>query len=185
MRYNLPMTNYEVIHSEIMYHGRAFNVRRDEVRLPNGRTSRLDVVDHTGAVTMLPLDDKGQIWFVRQYRHPAGQVLLELPAGTLEPGEPPEIAAAREIREETGMAAGNLRKIGQFWMVPGYSSECMHVYLATDLTHAPLQADADEFIDIEIIPVEKAYEMINNGEFQDAKTITSLLLAKPLILTEI
>jgi ADP-ribose pyrophosphatase len=178
---NDPATPYPVLESTIQYKGRAFNVRRDHVRLPNGKTTNLDVVEHTGAVTMLPYDGDGNIWFVRQYRHPAGETLLELPAGTLEPGEPPEEAAAREIREEIGMAAGSLRKIGEFFMVPGYSSECMHVFLATDLTPDPLKRDADEFIDVEVIPYKQALEMVAAGQVRDGKTIAVLYMAKQLL----
>jgi len=96
------------LHSEKTYQGRAFDVRRDQVRLPNGNTAYLDIVEHIGAVTMMPLDDEGQVWFVRQYRHAAETHLLEFPAGTLEAGEPPEECARREIREEVGMATGSL-----------------------------------------------------------------------------
>jgi len=154
-------------------------VRRDEVRLPNGRTSRLDVVEHTGAVTLVPFDEEGRIWFVRQYRHPAGGMLLELPAGTLEEDEPAETCALREIREEIGMSAGALLKLGEFYMVPGYSSELMHVYLATALQPDALPQDADEFIEVERIPAQRAFEMIEEGQIRDAKTITGLLLARP------
>ncbi len=172
---------YTLLESETVYKGRAFNVRRDRVRLPNGKTSTLDVVEHTGAVTMLPYDKDGNIWFVRQYRHPAGETLLELPAGTLEPGEPPEEAAAREIREEIGMAAGDLRKIGEFFMVPGYSSERMHVFLATHLTPDPLKADADEFIEVQVIPVKRAFELVEAGQVRDGKTIAVLYMAKKML----
>lgn len=176
-----PSIRYTVLESEIKYKGRAFNVRRDRVSLPNGRIANLDVVEHSGAVTMLPYDGDGNIWFVRQYRHPAGETLLELPAGTLEPGEPPEEAAAREMREEIGMAAGSLRKIGEFFMVPGYSSELMHVFLATDLTPDPLKQDADEIIEVEIIPYQQALEMAAAGRVRDGKTIAVLYMAKELL----
>ncbi|MBN2149069.1 MAG: NUDIX hydrolase [Anaerolineales bacterium] len=172
---------FELLSSKNTYHGRAFSVRRDEIRLPDGALARLDIVEHVGAVTILPLDDQGQVWFVRQYRHAAGIELLELPAGTLEPGEDPQVCAHREIREETGMAAGRLQKIGEFFLAPGYSTEYMHVYLAQDLLHDPLPGDQDEFLSVERYPLAQVYAMLRNGEIRDAKTIAALSLAQPLI----
>ena len=169
---------YEILHTETLYHGRAFNVRRDEIRLPDGKTARVDIVDHVGAVTLVPVDEQKRVWFVRQYRHPAGEVLLELPAGMVEPGELPLDCARREIREEIGMAAGRIELIGEFYLAPGYSSEFMRVFLATDLRPDPLPGDADEFISIEPIPLEVVQQMIENGKIRDAKTLASLMLAK-------
>ena len=170
---------YQTLLSETAYQGKAFKVRRDQVSLPDGHIARLDIVEHVGAVTILPLDDKERIWFVRQYRHPAGQELLELPAGTLEPGEPPEACARREIREEVGQAAGKLRKLGEFFLAPGYSTETMHVFLATELHPDPLPGDHDEFINVEVYPRAEVFQMVLRGEIQDAKTLATLLLAQP------
>jgi ADP-ribose pyrophosphatase len=172
---------FELLSSETSYKGRAFTVRRDQIRLPDGALAHLDIVEHVGAVTVLPIDDEGQVWFVRQYRHAAGLELLELPAGTLEAGEEPEACAYREIREETGMAAGKLHKIGEFFLAPGYSTEYMHVYLARHLTHDPLPGDQDEFLSVECYPVAQVYAMLQRGEFRDAKTIAALCLARPYI----
>lgn len=171
----------EVIDRKTIYHGRAFDVRRDEVRLQNKNTAHLDIIDHVGAVTILPLDIDGRILFIRQYRHAAGKELLELPAGTLDPSELPENCALREIREETGFAADKLLKIGEFFLAPGYSTEYMHVYLATDLHPDPLPSDADEFITLEPMPIQQAYDMALKGELQDGKSLAALLLAQPLI----
>jgi ADP-ribose pyrophosphatase len=172
---------FELLSSEITYAGKAFTVRRDQIRLPDGASARLDIVEHVGAVTILPLDAEGQVWFVRQYRHAAGVELLELPAGTLEAGEEPEACAYREIREETGMAAGRLQKVGEFFLAPGYSTEYMHVYLARDLTHDPLPGDQDEFLSVERYPLAQVVEMLHSGVIQDAKTIAALSLARPFI----
>jgi ADP-ribose diphosphatase len=169
---------YETIHSETIYHVRAFNVRRDEIRLPDGKTARLEIVDHVGAVTLVPVDEQNRVWFVRQYRHPAGEVLLELPAGMVEPGEAPLDCARREIREEIGMAAGWIEPIGEFYLAPGYSTELMHVFLARDLRPDPLPGDADEFISPEAIPFEVVLRMVEGGKVHDAKTLASLMLAK-------
>ncbi len=173
--------NFETITQETIYRGKAFSVRRDEVRLPNQHTMHVDVIEHPSAVTLLPVDDQGNILFVRQYRHPVGKELLELPAGTLDPGEAEETCALREIREETGYAAGKLIKIGEFHLAPGYSTEYMFVYLATGLRADPLPGDQDEFITLERIPIEQAYQLAFNGGLKDGKSIAALLLAGPYI----
>jgi len=169
---------FETLQRETVYQGKAFDVHRDTVRLPNGQSTQLDIVEHVGAVTILPLDEQGRIWFVRQYRHPAAQQLLELPAGTLEPGEPPEACALREIREETGQAAGEMRKLGEFFLAPGYSTETMHVFLATKLRPNPLPSDSDEFLSVETRPVAEVLQMVERGEIQDGKTLAALMLAR-------
>lgn len=169
---------FETIHSQSIYQGRAFSVRQDQVRLPNGAETHLDIVEHIGAVTILPLDADGQIWFVRQYRHAIKSEILELPAGTLEPGEDPAVCAARETREEIGMGAENLHKIGTFYMAPGYSTELMHVYVATGLFESPLAGDSDEFLDVERIPLAQIPDMLQTGKIVDGKTLAVFQLAK-------
>ena len=171
----------ETIARETIYRGRAFNVRRDEVRFPNQHTMHLDIIEHVGAVTILPIDSEGRILFVRQYRHATGKELLELPAGTLDVGELPENCALREIREETGFATEKLIKLGEFYLAPGYSTEYMVVYLASELHPDPLPGDQDEFITLEPIPIELAYSLALNGEIQDGKSLAALLLARPQI----
>ena len=172
---------FKTLSSEIIYQGRIFDVRRDFVRLPDRNTVQLDIVEHNGAVTMLPLDATGSIWFVRQYRHAAGQNFLELPAGTLDDNELPEVCALREIREEIGMSAQHLRKIGEFYLAPGYSTEYMFIYLATGLRPDPLENDADEFLTTEQIPVKKAFQLAVTGQIQDCKTLATLFLARPYL----
>ncbi len=169
---------FELIKSEPLFQGRAFKIRRDQVKTPDGRQTKFDIVEHTGSVVILPIDEQGNLLFVRQYRHAAGLDLLELPAGTRDGDEPHEICAAREIREETGMAAGKLERIGDFYLAPGYSTEFMAVFIATDLRHDPLQADEDEFLQVEKIPVKKAMEMALHGEVPDAKSLAALFLAR-------
>lgn len=169
---------YDIEKNEVIFRGRVFNLERLTVRLPDEKLHFFDMVRHPGAVVILPLDDQGQIWFVRQYRLGAMQELLELPAGTLEPGEKPEVCAAREIREETGLAAGKLVKLGEFFMAPGYTSEYLHIYLGTDLHPAPLEGDADEFIHPEAISLEKVKDMVKEGVIRDGKTLATLLLAQ-------
>jgi len=167
----------KVITSEKVYQGRALSVRVDEVELRPGQVARLDVIEHTGAVTLLPLDADQNIWFVRQYRHPARQELLELPAGTLNPGEQPVLAANRELQEEIGMRAGRLEELASFYLAPGYSSELMHVFLAQDLTPSPLAPDEDEFLSIEKVPASQVMGLVTRGALHDAKSLATLLLA--------
>jgi ADP-ribose pyrophosphatase len=170
--------SFELLKSDIVYPGRAFTIRRDTLRLPDGRENSFDIVVHIGSVIILPLDADGHLLFVRQYRHAAGAELLELPAGTLDPGESSEACASREVREETGMAAGTLEHLGGFYLAPGYSTEYMHVFLATDLHHDPLDADEDEFLTVERFPLSEALAMFERGEIQDAKSIAAILLAR-------
>ncbi len=172
----------ETINSDLRFEGRAFNVRQDDVRLPNGHVVRLDIVVHKGSVIMVPLDQDGRIWFIRQYRHAAQEMMLELPAGVMEDGETPQSSAGREIREEIGMAAGQLRELGAFYLAPGYATERMVAFLATGLTPSPLEPDVDELIQVEKIPIERALQMAENAELHDAKSLAALLLARPYLV---
>jgi ADP-ribose pyrophosphatase len=170
--------SFKLLKSEIVYPGRAFTIRRDTLRMPDGRETSFDIVEHVGSVIILPLDADGNLIFVRQYRHAAGLDLVELPAGTLDKGEAPEDCATREVREETGMAAGKLESLGGFYLAPGYSTEYMYVYLATDLRYDPLEPDADEFLTVERFPLYEALAMSERGEIQDAKSLAAILLAR-------
>jgi ADP-ribose pyrophosphatase len=172
---------FETKLSETVYLGKAFDVRRDQVSLPDGRTTSFDVVVHPGAVTMIPVDSQGRVLFVRQYRYAVGEELLELPAGTLNEGEEPEVCASREVREETGMSAAKLEKIGEFHLVPGYSTEYMYIYLATGLRTDPLPGDEDEFITVEAIALDKIPELISQGVIRDAKSLAAIFLAEPYL----
>ena len=169
---------FELLKSESVFQGRAFKIRSDTLKTPDGRETKYEIVEHVGSVIIIPMDEQGNLLFVRQYRHAAGKDLLELPAGTREGDEPYEACAAREIREETGMAAGKLERIGDFYLAPGYSTEFMAVFLATELTDNPLEADEDEFLQLEKIPIRKAIEMAEKGEMPDAKTLAALFLAR-------
>ncbi len=167
-----------VLKSEAIYQGRALSLRVDEVEYAPGCSTRLEIVEHIEAVVILPLDQDRQVWFVRQYRHAAGRELLELPAGILPPGEPPADGARRELREETGMTAGSLEPLLSFWLAPGYSTEYMYVFLATDLSPAPLAQDEDEVITVEKVPLPQALQMVEaNERVRDAKTILTLQAA--------
>ncbi len=176
------MPSFKVVKSEPIYQGKTFRLRVDTVKMPNGRETRLDIVDHGGSVVMIPLDSEGNIIFVQQYRHPTGLDLLELPAGTLNGDELPEACAAREMREETGMAAAHIEELGRFYLAPGYSTEYMYAFLATELTPNPLPPDSDEFLRVEKLPVRRAMEWAEKGKVQDAKSLAALLLARNWLL---
>ena len=170
---------FELLKSELLMKGRAFAIRRDYLKTPDGRETRLEIIEHGGSVVLIPIDENGNILLVRQYRHATGKDLLELPAGTLDEDEESEACAAREIREETGKAAGLLKKLGEFYLAPGYSDEFMVVYLATELSDNPLNPDDDEFLSLESVPIAEAIRMAERGEIPDAKSLAALFLAKP------
>ena len=172
---------FELIRSEMLLQGRTFKLRRDHLKTPDGRETKLEIIEHGGSVIIIPIDADGNMLFVRQYRHAAGEDLLELPAGTRERNEPYEECAAREIREETGMAAGKLEKVGEFYLAPGYSTEFMGVFIATELSHNPLEPDVDEFLTVEKMSVKDAFEMVMRGDMPDAKSLAAFLLAKPYL----
>ncbi len=168
---------FEVISSQQVFSGRAFRLRVDQVRVNGGPAVQWEVVEHTGGVAMVPLDEGGNVLMVRQYRHPAATELLELPAGTVKPGEDPALTAARELQEEIGMAAAELKLIGEFFLAPGYSSELMRIFLARGLRPSSLPQDEDEDIRVERLPFEDAVRMAIRGEIRDAKSVAGLLLA--------
>ena len=164
--------------SETLYRGKVFDLRKDQIVFEDGRESSVElVVVHPGAVALIPVDELEQIWFVRQYRHASGGELLELPAGTLEPGEPPEQCAQRECQEEIGMFPGKLEHLGGFFLAPGYSTEYLEVYLASELRPGPRPPDADEQLQVEKLSLGRIAELIRRGELRDAKSLASLTLA--------
>ncbi len=166
-----------LLRSKYVFAGRLLRVRVDTVRLADGQTATREVVDHPGAVAMVPITASGHVLLVRQWRQPVGRVLLEIPAGTLAPGEPPEQTARRELQEEVGMEPGKLEKLAAVALAPGYSSEVIHLYLATDLRPSRMQADADERLETAEIPLAQAIQDALTGKFEDAKTALAILLA--------
>jgi ADP-ribose pyrophosphatase len=150
-------------------------IRVDTVRYPSGREATIDVVEHPGAVVLVPIDGQGRLLFVRQYRHATGRRLLELPAGTLEPGEDPEVCAQRELQEETGFRAARIERLGGFFTAPGYCDEYLHVFLASGLSESALDGD-EEHIEPVAVAIDDALRMVASGEIEDAKTIAALLM---------
>ncbi len=164
------------IDDQPIYEGRVVNLHLKRVRLPNGEVTRREIVLHHGAVAMVPLFPDGRVMLVRQFRKAAERVLLEVPAGVLEPGEDPHDAAIRELREEIGYRPGKLTRLGGIFVAPGYTTEYIHLYLAQELEKAPLAADGDEFLEPVAYTLDEAIEKIINGEIEDAKTVSSLLM---------
>lgn len=164
--------------SRTVFEGRVVSLRVDEVRLRSGGTAVREVVDHRPAVVIVPIDDRDRVLMVRQYRYAVGETLLEAPAGIVEEGEEPTETAQRELQEEVGRKAGDLRKLGEFWATPGFCNEMMHAYVARDLSLSELDADDDEDITVVAVPMAEALDMIATGEIRDAKTIAALLLAR-------
>ncbi|MBI9043432.1 MAG: NUDIX hydrolase [Anaerolineaceae bacterium] len=177
------MINFKIVNREKKFQGKVFEVQKVQVHLPDGREVKYDLVVPRNAVTIVPVED-GLIWFVRQYRLGADQVLLELPAGVIEDGESPEVCAAREIREEIGMAAKELTRIGELYLSPGYSTEFHYHFLARGLSPDALQADLDEFLEVEKISIAKTYEMVRQGKIKDGKTLAALFLAQGILLPD-
>ena len=167
----------EVIRSEPLAAAGYIKLVSDTIRFANGHEVERAVVQHPGAVALLVQGEDGWLLLIRQYRHPARRNLLEIPAGTREAGEDPERTAAREVREETGFAAGTLQRLGGAWMAPGFCEEYITFYLATDLRPDPLPQDHDEYIEApEWITLDEVYAAVDDGRIEDAKTMVALTL---------
>ena len=162
-----------VIESKEVYAGRAFRVRDDLIEV-RGRRVRRQVVVHPGAAAVLPLLPGNRVLLVRQYRHGLGERLLEVPAGTLEPGEAPEQCARREIEEEAGYRAGGLLALGPFYPTPGISTEIIHLFAAAELVQTQAHPEADEDIEVEVHPLDEVVRMIADGRIRDGKTIAAV-----------
>ncbi len=172
--------NEKSIQNELIYDGRVVHLYRETVQLPNGTTASREVVRHNGAVALLPFDADGKLVMVRQFRLPARRTLLEIPAGTLEPGEEPEVCAVRECQEEIGYKPGRIEKIGGVFLAPGYSTEFIHFFLARDLIESRLEHDVDEFLEVERYTLDEVQAMILRGEICDAKTVSALMTYRAL-----
>ena len=163
----------QLLRSRPIFEGRVFNVRVDDLRYPDGSEHRVDVVEHGASLAIVATPSSGRLILVRQYRHPAGVPLWEIPAGTAEPGETLPEGALRELREETGYRAGRIRPIGATWMTPGFCSEVMHFFHADGLEEGEPALDDDERIETASFTWEAAWGLVAQG-IADAKTLLAL-----------
>ena len=161
---------------DVAWTGRIFNVDRLRVELPDGRVAIRDVVRHPGAVAVVALTEDGRICLVRQYRTALGRVTVEIPAGKLAPGEDPLECATRELLEETGMSAEKVAFLTTIATSDGFCDELIHIYMATGLTFSRSDPDADEFINVDLVPLEELVDAVLDGRIEDAKTVVGALI---------
>ena len=164
--------------SRLLHEGRNFDFLVDDVELPNGHVTQRDIVRHPGAVAIVPTLGDGRVALIRQFRYATGKTLLEIPAGTLEQGEPPLECAARELREETGYEAKELEPLLSCFMAPGYSDEVIHFFVARGLSVVGDDPEIDEAITLELHSLEEVRRMIEENVIEDAKTIVGILSLK-------
>jgi ADP-ribose pyrophosphatase len=167
----------KTISSQEIFNGRIIKVKVDTVTIPDGRQSTREIVDHRGAVAIVAVYEDGSVCMVKQYRKPVEKVLLEIPAGTMEDNEDPFECAKRELAEETGLRAKHWEKILFYYSAPGFTNELLYLYMATGLTSGNTNLDSDEFIEVEKIPLKKAYDMIFDGTIIDGKSIIGIQYA--------
>lgn len=167
-----------MLSKQTVYNGMVFDVEKQKYLLPNGQEVFRDIITHSGASAILPIDNDGKIVFVRQYRFTTDDFMLEIPAGCLDPGEDPAVCAGRELEEETGLIAGELRFILKSVSSIGISTEVIYLYIATNLSQGVQHCDPDEFVTIERYTPEEAFAMLADGCITDSKTIMALLYLK-------
>jgi ADP-ribose pyrophosphatase len=172
---------FKRLSTQRVYSGRLLKIDRDEVLLPNGRTTDLEMVRHPGASAIVPFVSAEDILLVRQFRYAAGGFILEVPAGTLQPGEVPEACARREVEEESGHRAGRLILLASIRTTPGFTDEIIHLYAGFDLTPVAQRLDHDEVLTVERLPMARALDLIRDGGIVDAKSICALMLARDLL----
>ena len=171
----------KTVSSKDIYRGRIIYVKEDIVSLPNGALAGRELVMHNGGVGVIAVDEFKNVLMVRQYRKPYDEMVLEVPAGKLEKDEDPQSAGIRELQEETGFLAEKVEYIGKYYPTPGYCSEIISLYLATELSYVGQNLDAGEFVEVERIPLAALVEMVMNNEIPDAKTAIAILKADKII----
>ncbi|MBQ7498632.1 MAG: NUDIX hydrolase [Selenomonas sp.] len=166
------------ISSENIFDGNLLHVRRDTVKLPNGKTATREWIKHPGASSVIPMLEDGSVILVKQYRYPVGKITLEVPAGKLDaPDEDPLVCAERELSEETGYTADKIEKLTTIATTVGFSNEYIHLYIAIGLHSGKQHTDDDEFINVVKVPLQEAVAMVNDGRIIDAKSVVSILMA--------
>jgi ADP-ribose pyrophosphatase len=168
--------NEKRLSSEPAFMGKLVKVYIEQWEQPGGQPVMREIIRHPGAVAMIPLLPNHDVLLVTQFRAASGKTMLEIPAGTLEPGEDPRAAAERELQEETGYKPGTLERLGGEYAAPGYTSEYIHLFLATELSESRLDQDEDERIEVVRLPLDEALRRVEHGEIEDSKTIIALLL---------
>ena len=171
------MTEAKRLDRKTVFDGRVVHLAVDRVELPNGQTAELEVISHPGAAAMVPLSEDGEVLLVRQYRYATDSWLLEVPAGKLDPGEKPEVCAAREVEEEVGYRAGELIPLGWIWTTPGFTDEVIHLFAAFELEEVERRPEDDEVIELVRTPLATALELVWRGELNDAKSALALIHA--------
>ena len=167
----------KTLSSKTVFEGRVFDVEIKEITTPEGRCSQREIVKHPGGACILPVDDEGNCYLVRQFRSPFEKVMLEAPAGKIEKGEDPLFCASREITEETGLKAGKIESAGNIAATPGYCSEVISLFIGTDLSYGEAEPDENEYVSTVKMPLKEAIELADNGTINDAKTLVVLYKA--------
>ena len=178
------MDEAELLERREVFKGRVVDLSVDRVKMPNGKTTELEIIRHPGAAAMVPLTDSADVLLVRQYRYATGSWLLEVPAGKLDQGEKPEVCAARELVEEVGMEPAELVPLGWIWTTPGFTDEKIWLYLCRGLTPAQQDLQDDEVLTVESRSLEEAVEMVRQGEICDSKSVCALLQAEAYLRSE-
>lgn len=168
----------KTLETEEIYSGKIIRVHCDMALMPDGGEAVREVVEHPGGVCIAAVDSQRRVFLVEQYRYPMGETTLELPAGKLDWGEDPALAAERELKEETGCAAGSLEYVGVIYPSPGYSAEKLYMYIATDLEKGEQALDDDEFLALKSVPLAEAAALALKNGYKDAKTVALLLIAE-------
>ena len=171
----------ETVSQERVWQGHFLDVRRATVSLPSGTQATREYIVHPGAVMVIPILDDGRLVMERQYRYPMQRVMLEFPAGKIDPGEPPFTTAVRELAEETGYRAATLRPLTSIWTTPGFTDEVIHLFLATGLTPGDSALEHDEVLDLHPTRWSEALQMVHNGTIRDVKTLTALLFVQGFV----
>lgn len=171
----------KTLNEEYAFKGRIINLRVDTVELPNGSVSDREIIEHNGGIGILPIDDEGNTYVVKQWRSPYKEVVTEIPAGKRDGDENPLDGGIRELKEEIGATADEITYLGELYPSPGYCGEIIYLYLARGLHFSSQDLDEDEFLNVEKMPFKKLVDMVMNGEIKDSKTITAVLKADKII----
>jgi ADP-ribose pyrophosphatase len=174
--------NYRILKSDVLYNGKVFNTKVDQIEYDSGNKAIREVAEHPGGAVVVPVTDDGKIVLVTQHRFPVNKVLLELPAGKLSKGEDPKLCATRELEEETGYKSKNIKELGSIYTTPGYSTEQLWIYLAQDLKPGSHNREEGEYgMEVFEFTLDEVEQKIFNGEIVDGKSICGIFLAKKFI----